>query len=105
MQGVTRAARPRASRTLGSRLFANDRCRDVVSTGCTYTTRTAALATTHAGAREPEVFVAWQAGSIAVRAVTRVPLLAKAAEEGHLDGNANPDDDNDEYDPTRDVHA
>ena len=56
-----------------------------------------------ASAWEPEVLVAWQV-RIVMRAVARAPLLAKAAEEGHLDGNANPDDDDDEYDPARDVH-
>ena len=63
----------------------------------------AALAAPHASAWEPEVLVAWQV-RIVMRAVARAPLLAKAAEEGHLDGSANPDDDDDEYDPVRDVH-
>ena len=83
--------------------FANGGYGDVTSAGRACTARAASLAATHASTRQLEVLVAWQV-RIVMRAVARAPLLAKAAEEGHLDGNANPDDDDDEYDPARDVH-
>lgn len=54
--------------------------------------------------RKFEVFVAWQIG-IVVRVVTRAPLFAKATEEGDLDGNANPYDNDGKYDPTRNIHT
>lgn len=89
---------------LGFWLFANNRCRDIAPASCACTARAAAFAATHAGTRKFEVLVAWQIG-IVVRAMARVPLFAKATEEGDLDGDANPYDNDGKYDPTRNIHT
>ena len=36
--------------------------------------------------------------------MARVPLFAKATEEGDLDGNTNPYDNDGKYDPARNIH-
>ena len=84
--------------------FADDGRRYIAPAGCARAACTATLAATHAGTRQLEILAARQIG-IVVCAMARVPPFAKAAKKGHLDSDANPDGDDDEYDPARDVHV